>query len=872
LASEVIPTITSTRATQKGFEDALFLAADAKGLADAGIGKNQMAEILKQTGVSSYAANDAIALAVSGKSANEIATAITNKYAQSRLYTNAAAGPERSVIGGANVKALEQVQQAEDSLFIANDAKNLRAAGLNESQIVQNLRAAGVPQNAANMAASEAMRGATIDAAAQSILNVSKGAVLFNEPKDFNTTTGGKVPARELGTEPVREITKTELSKQAFDTAIKNVTPDYTTGTTASDIEFAIADARALKAQGITNPAQLTQILIESGMSPTQANYLGKEVAYGTPDNYLKYDLTSMSRNTPIYQAAPPPPVVPETPVAPPGQVATVDPVTEKLDNGTIVVTDKNTGSVLSITEPGQTTPSYTAPGYTPPAADNTTTQIFDDGSELITDNNTGQVVGGKDIEGTPIVVPPPAPPPPAPEPTPEPTPPATTPTTPPVAEVVAPTTPPAQDLSTNVQVFDDGSVLITDGTGRPIGNFDANGNSTTLILNPMDDGSFIVTDLNNTVLGGLDNQGNIFGLDSTGNGVVQGTYTPPPAPTPEPPPATGAVDVSTNVQVFDDGSVLITDGSGKPIGNIDTDGNSILFEKVQFDDGSFIVVGKDSGEIYGGLDNSGNIYRIDETGNGVYQETRTPLTQPPGEPPVTPVTPPPEEGGYGEGFPEEVDISGSNPPPEPFPEIPELTEPPGSTEEPFPDLPELTEPPLEPETPEIPFIPPYIPPEPTPPGRSPQGTYVPAPPDPRWSGRIPLPGLNPGYMEQGVKPMYETTSPVQAQYYWGKQPYMESMEDLQRTYNQVPGAPEQPWGTTQGWWEQPIDYSKIIGSGPIAPQGMPQFNSALPQVDYRAQANQMIRTPAQLAPYNTFLPATQGQYYDANGNPVNSL
>ena len=56
--------------------------------------------------------------------------------------------------------------------------------------------------------------------------------------------------------------------------------------------------------------------------------------------------------------------------------------------------------------------------------------------------------------------------------------------------------------------------------------------------------------------------------------------------------------------------------------------------------------------------------------------------------------------------------------------------------------------------------------------------------------------GVNPGWMGQAVKPMYQTTSPDQAQYYWGAHPYADQNANLANyNYNAVPNAPVTPWG-----------------------------------------------------------------------------
>ena len=85
--------------------------------------------------------------------------------------------------------------------------------------------------------------------------------------------------------------------------------------------------------------------------------------------------------------------------------------------------------------------------------------------------------------------------------------------------------------------------------------------------------------------------------------------------------------------------------------------------------------------------------------------------------------------------------------------------------------------------------------PPPTVPGRRP---YAPLPPLTYGTGDLaPLvnPGLNPGQIR--ATPYYQTTDPVQSQYYWGQRPYMASAADL-ANYNVIPDAPAQPFGIRQ--------------------------------------------------------------------------
>lgn len=74
--------------------------------------------------------------------------------------------------------------------------------------------------------------------------------------------------------------------------------------------------------------------------------------------------------------------------------------------------------------------------------------------------------------------------------------------------------------------------------------------------------------------------------------------------------------------------------------------------------------------------------------------------------------------------------------------------------------------------------------------------------------GDLANPGLNPGFIQ--ARPFYNTTSPVQAQYYWGNHPYAYNQADL-ANYNTIPYAPAVPWGVQQA--QAPFDVNQFIRS-----------------------------------------------------------
>jgi hypothetical protein len=113
---------------------------------------------------------------------------------------------------------------------------------------------------------------------------------------------------------------------------------------------------------------------------------------------------------------------------------------------------------------------------------------------------------------------------------------------------------------------------------------------------------------------------------------------------------------------------------------------------------------------------------------------------------------------------------------------------------------------------------------------------------------------MNPGLVGAGIRPAYETTSPVQSQYYWGRQPFMSTAADLDQ-YNQSPFMPAQPWGIQQGYFEQPSQY----GQAPVYGQGMqPIAPEQFPTPDQITGANplpQPIPVPQPVTPYDIGMP-----------------
>jgi len=108
----------------------------------------------------------------------------------------------------------------------------------------------------------------------------------------------------------------------------------------------------------------------------------------------------------------------------------------------------------------------------------------------------------------------------------------------------------------------------------------------------------------------------------------------------------------------------------------------------------------------------------------------------------------------------------------------------------------------------------------------------APKPPEPKGYGPINYlpfaslkalepPGVNPGFF---VRPdaFYNTTSPVQSQYYWGQHPYQSGSTFSQSQYNNVPNAPAVPFGLREMY--TPTDLNAYLtqltqNAGPVAPR-----------------------------------------------------
>ena len=93
--------------------------------------------------------------------------------------------------------------------------------------------------------------------------------------------------------------------------------------------------------------------------------------------------------------------------------------------------------------------------------------------------------------------------------------------------------------------------------------------------------------------------------------------------------------------------------------------------------------------------------------------------------------------------------------------------------------------------------------------------TFTPTAPGEQWSGKLVNANMLPSYVGRAAQvPFYNTTSPVQSQYYWGTHPYVPLGGDMTQ-YNTIPEAPITPWGIQHGWFETPATTPATAVYGP---------------------------------------------------------
>lgn len=776
---------------QSMYEDSVFAAADAEQLAKQGMSKNQISQILRASGINDAPAMAIATEAVSGKSATDIAVTIANKYSGSAyLYK---VDPQGSaVILGNNQDAY---QKAENQNIVANMATEMKAQGMSTKQIELGLQNAGVDATIAKQAAG--LTTGNFDA--KSIANY----IAYDNPNITNI----------LGNTP-SDAVKAELARY-------------------DDAAFIAHDVAQLAKQGL-KPADIAQNLIGAGVDPAVAKTISNWGGYTEAQLNQLLTGSSFTKTADLFNP----------------------------DNAV-----KPTAPVETPTQPTAPTTTTPAPSNRIPVYDETGNMAYFDPAEnkIYSAGTGGNVLA--DLN--------------APETTTPPVETAQTPTTPePVAPTPeAPTTPagPAGTIAvydsngnlgyynpeTN-QILDAKGTVLADMNQAPVSSpvdvagpyrVEVSGIPVTDQMSAADQQAQLKAAIpEGTRIANQDTQGAYY--DTASNAwVVQdkaeitqpivpveipeqtkipevqaGPTTPIAAPAPVEPPVQQPTGGQNNVVA-----------SGPPT-LVSSDKYGLNGTRYVYSDGSAYVKNP-----------YGDIYQTQTTGGTYVSATKVPgLPQTPAPTtttttnPVPVLNPNPIVNPSNPNAPDNIDVGGGYNPgtgtagPS-VPVAPPLTPPVQQVVPETPKIPEVvvpTEPPLsEPKvevipddsskvTPvEVPTEPPVLtPPEvggivgmpPTIPTVTPPAPTT-TPYDLHWGQVSPLvnPGLNPGWI-QGV-PHYQTTSPYQAQFYWGQHPYQPGPTFDPALYNQV-NAPAQPWGLQQGFTPMTQAQLAAMIAGPIAP------------------------------------------------------
>ena len=727
--------ITNTKITQKVFDDAVFAAADAKGLADAGLSKMQIQQTLIQTGLAGDVAATAAAGAVAGQTADQIAVTVSNRYAsltpaatgstKPSLYNSDATGVSNSLIGGANTQALEQVQRYEDGMLRTEQGRTImtaaRADGLVGSQvstrITNELIADGVDPTSARFIGDNLAGGSTTGAISEGIVNSLPGAKLYGDKP---------APVAAAPVAPVAAAPAAPAAPAAI------YTPD-----TYADAEFIMADVKQQYEQGISG-GQIIRNLEQAGYSTNAATNAVGVYQAGRPVESMASTLaTTYARGGKPDGLAP---VAPAAPVAPTPAAPVNNTESDYVSNMTETVTPgTGTDPVASVT--------LTAPP--PPMNISEAEFIAVDAAQLAaqTGNNALAIEQNLVYSG--------------------------------VDPVIAATAANLAVVGTSVA----GMTQQLSGQTAPLYL------DNSRLAPWMPPGTETITLANGQLAFRLPGQSNLY----TYNGdIIPNATAPAAAPAAAPSPETDASFASADAEQLHQ--------QGLTQAQIES---TLLYSGVD------AIVAADAAQAAAQGLNAATIQQL-ITQSG---------TTTPGQPPViyagdTPQAPLP---GYG-GPP------GSAPPATYAP--PALTPAETGAIVATPIINNAANPPA--------------PPPAT------QYSFTPQAPDPRWSQPLQYPGLNPGMIGAGIRPAYATTSPVQSQFYWGRQPQFDQVSDLSR-YNQVPGMPAQPFGLQQSFFEQPT------GAAPLAPATPAAYNPAYTPVTPQMTMNKF----GQLVPVDPLAPAT---------------
>lgn len=825
---------SGARVQQKGADDSVFVAADAANLKAAGLTQQQIVNTLKASGVNTMAAEIAASEAYKGSDAATIAQKVAVA-TPNGAYGKAEAGT-KSFTAGNNVEILQRV---EDQLLIANDAAQLKAQGLSATQISENLQASGVDKIAADYAGRSAVQGMSADKIANGL----------------NSNYGSKVLYTNSDTVTSRDLGQVMTAEQQM--AFKSI--PYKSMIDAG--QLTMQDASVLAANKFT-PAD-TQALIAKGYTGSDLSDLAM---VGVPPSTLtslantKFAETNI--NDMMRAGASANDIAVASNVVNSGKIS--------LDNAEKLLYKDYTGSsisslasnskvdiesVVNSNLTGSTVSKLQNSGFDinkALAAANAGTDV-----NALTSNNDWKALNQAIAVATAPVKPPsvvtPTPLPPAP-------PPAGTgfgdddtsvfPTTPPTAPVT-PVAPPTQVATNPVE----GMIASRDAQGNTVyfdpktnNVVDANG-SILIAGNPAQPGPGSNTASNEPRIevGGVPRDAQNW------RPLIEGTALPAGTQPAWPDEYAGYKwNESSNTYVAPSGAYYDNASNTwvMPVANRPSEVTQDLLDQANQSDDPIAWLnnhlnwtptpgvvtggtGTGTGPVTGGTGTgTGTGYGDDDTsvfpttpptntGTGTGNGDR--ITE--GDPnPNAVITP-----GTGTRPVANVDITGGTPvapPPVVVAPPPVVTPPPLTPLEPVvitpqPPIPEVVVEPPPVVTPPVDPVIPYIPPTPITPPDTPVWRPADFTPLPFGSyGRLPLPGLNPGWVQPA--PYYKNnTSPVQSQYYWGPRPYQPGPTFNQALYDQVP-APAVPFGLQQMY--QPTNINNYLAQlnqvpGPVAPR-----------------------------------------------------
>ena len=792
--------------TAEQFADFEFAAADAAQLKAQGLGSNQISQTLQAAGVDPSIARQMAYYADIGVPADQIARTTAGQYSTRSVFNDtAAAGTATGTATGTtgttapSQPTLTPEQQARlaDAEFLAADAAQLRAQGLSQDQIQTTLVQSGASQNAAYIAAQGAVRGQSAD---QIVANLG-------------TVRGDLITAPAAPAQPAQPA-QPAAAAPAPAPAQPTITPEQQAR--LDDAAFLAADAAQLRAQGLSQD-QIQTTLVQSGASQNAAYVASLGAVRGQSADQIVASLGSV-RGDLIISA-------PAAPVQPPASdtIDTTDlvpDVIEDVTDTTGMQPDTGAGTVIEPVAP----PTNVVDSGVTQVSDQPTAQppVVETLPEVVVSANPADVTDSEFLAADAAQL---------------------------AAQGLSPSQVEQNLIYSGAQpdIAADLANLATSGLAPPqiadiidqqygglapwmgpeFRPVQIGANEYVYQYTP-EPGLFY------TYQGTVADAGQIARAQQSLLGVQGVTF--PGAPQQLPPE-------TDNSFVAADAAQLAAQGLGQD-----------QIQQVLEYSGVDPFVAADAANLASqGLTAETIQQNLDQTTAGPGAPPTfvppPPAAEQPVEPPQQPVGEPPADlgGGIditklppGEGY----DLVGTSPLP------PDMGGGTGITPPIYPALPDMgggtgvVVPGVTPPTDFVPLeptFPPSQPPgeglppevvgpivadpiirdiveEPPPATRPPSGTFTPAPPDPSWSIPLQYPGLNLGLIGAGIRPAYTTTSPVQSQYYWGRQPYMAYQEDLD-FYNQVP-MPAQPWGQQQAWWEQPLNY-----------QGTPVYNENLEQI-----------------------------------------